>query len=74
MTKLFTLSPRYRLDNELPWLEGIDLSRYYWIRVNKERKITVERLAAFGAFCFAKSGSQVSEVATIQISELSSHI
>lgn len=41
MTQLFTLSPRYRLDDESPWLEGIDPSRHYWIRVNGERKITV---------------------------------
>jgi len=34
MTQLFALSPRYRLDDELPWLEAIDPSRHYWIAVN----------------------------------------
>ena len=34
MTQLFCLSPRYRLDDESPWLEGIDPARYYWIAVN----------------------------------------
>lgn len=34
MTPLFPLAPRYRLDDELPWLEGIDPSRHYWVRVN----------------------------------------
>lgn len=29
-----TLAPRYRLDDELPWLEGIDPARHYWIAVN----------------------------------------
>jgi hypothetical protein len=72
MTELFTLSPRYRLDDELPWLEGIDPSRHYWIRVNGERKITVEPLGAFGAFCFPKSGSQVQPGKDKP--ELSSHI
>lgn len=34
MTQLFALSPRYCLDDELPWLEAIDPSRHYWIAVN----------------------------------------
>ena len=34
MTQLFALSPRYRLDDELPWLKAIDPSRHYWIAVN----------------------------------------
>jgi len=41
MTQLFTLSPRYRLDDELPWLEGIDPSRHYWINVNGDSAVTV---------------------------------
>ncbi len=28
------LAPRYRLDDELPWLVGIDPSRHYWLQVN----------------------------------------
>jgi len=35
------LSPRYRLDDELPWLEGIDPSRHYWIAVNGDKNLTV---------------------------------
>ncbi|BAZ25428.1 hypothetical protein NIES4073_63330 [Kalymmatonema gypsitolerans NIES-4073] len=35
------LSPRYRLDDELPWLEGIDPSRHYWIAVNGDTNLTV---------------------------------
>ena len=37
----FCLSPRYRLDDELPWLEGIDPGRHYWIKVNGESSLTV---------------------------------
>ncbi|MER3493768.1 MAG: hypothetical protein C4323_16485 [Mastigocladus sp. ERB_26_2] len=41
MEALFCLSPRYRLDDELPWLEGIDPSRHYWIMVNGDKNLTV---------------------------------
>lgn len=41
MKPLFCLSPRYRLDDELPWLEGIDPSRHYWIAVNGDNKVTL---------------------------------
>lgn len=34
MTSLISLAPRYRLDDESPWLVGIDPARYYWITVN----------------------------------------
>jgi hypothetical protein len=34
MQPLFPLAPRYRLDDDLVWLEGIDPSRHYWIRIN----------------------------------------
>ncbi|GAB1537883.1 hypothetical protein NUACC21_05380 [Scytonema sp. NUACC21] len=37
----FCLSPRYRLDDETPWLEGIDPSRNYWIMVNGDKNLTV---------------------------------
>lgn len=30
------LSPRYRLDDDQVWLEGIDPSRHYWIQVNSD--------------------------------------
>ncbi|ARV62077.1 hypothetical protein BZZ01_28690 [Nostocales cyanobacterium HT-58-2] len=35
------LSPRYRLDDELPWLEGIDPSRHYWVAVNGDKDLIV---------------------------------
>ncbi|RAM51995.1 MAG: hypothetical protein C6Y22_08100 [Hapalosiphonaceae cyanobacterium JJU2] len=41
MEALFCLSPRYRLDDESPWLEGIDPSRNYWIMVNGDKNLTV---------------------------------
>jgi len=41
MTPLFPLAPRYRLDDELPWLEGIDPSRHYWLMVNGDASLTV---------------------------------
>lgn len=41
MKASFCLSPRYRLDDELPWLEGIDPSRHYWIKINGDSKQTV---------------------------------
>jgi hypothetical protein len=30
----FSLTPRYRLDDESPWLKGIDPLRRYWIYAN----------------------------------------
>lgn len=41
MKASFCLSPRYRLDDELPWLEGIDPSRHYWIKVNGDSNLKV---------------------------------
>ncbi|MEB3180750.1 MAG: hypothetical protein VKL59_17240 [Nostocaceae cyanobacterium] len=41
MAIAFCLSPRYRLDDELPWLEGIDPSRHYWIAVNGDSNLVV---------------------------------
>jgi hypothetical protein len=41
MTEQFILSPRYRLDDEYPWLEGIDPSRHYWISVNSDSKLQI---------------------------------
>lgn len=41
MTQPFILAPRYRLDDESPWLEGIDPSRHYWIAVNGNPEIKV---------------------------------
>ncbi|MBD2773515.1 hypothetical protein [Iningainema tapete] len=38
---MYCLSPRYRLDDELPWLVGIDPSRHYWIAVNGDKSLTV---------------------------------
>lgn len=38
---LFCLSPRYRLDDESLWLEGIDPSRHYWIAVNGDKNLVV---------------------------------
>lgn len=36
----FPLAPRYRLDDESPWLKGIDPTRNYWIHVNGEKTLT----------------------------------
>ncbi|MEA5616240.1 hypothetical protein VB711_00080 [Cronbergia sp. UHCC 0137] len=41
MEALFCLSPRYRLDDQSPWLEGIDPSRHYWLCVNGDKKMTL---------------------------------
>ena len=41
MTQRFILSPRYRLDDESPWLEGIDPAGYYWIAVNGDVGVKV---------------------------------
>ena len=32
-----SLAPRYRLDDQSPWLKGIDPMRRYWIYVNGEQ-------------------------------------
>ena len=37
----FSLAPRYRLDDEQPWLVGIDPLRRYWISVNGEDNLTL---------------------------------
>jgi hypothetical protein len=48
------LAPRYRSDDELPWLEGIDPSRRYWIWVNgdSEQAVAIPGLCpeSFDAF------------------------
>ncbi len=41
MTQPFILSPRYRLDDESPWLEGIDPARHYWSAVNGDAGVKV---------------------------------
>ncbi|MDX2228677.1 MAG: hypothetical protein NW220_03505 [Leptolyngbyaceae cyanobacterium bins.349] len=41
MMPLFPLAPRYRLDDELPWLEGIDPSRHYWLMINGDASLAV---------------------------------
>ncbi|PSN12149.1 hypothetical protein C7293_21460 [filamentous cyanobacterium CCT1] len=33
-----SLAPRYRLDDESPWLKGIDPLRRYWICVNGDQR------------------------------------
>lgn len=40
MNMFFPLAPRYRLDDESPWLKGIDPSRNYWININGEKTLT----------------------------------
>ncbi len=40
MNKFFPLTPRYRLDDESPWLKGIDSTRNYWIHINGEKTLT----------------------------------
>lgn len=37
----FPLAPRYRLDDESVWLEGIDPARHYWLWVNGDRSLSV---------------------------------
>ncbi|MEB3339098.1 MAG: hypothetical protein VKJ46_16625 [Leptolyngbyaceae bacterium] len=41
MMSAFPLAPRYRLDDESHWLEGIDPSRHYWIAVNGDTDLTI---------------------------------
>jgi hypothetical protein len=38
MTNPLVLAPRYRLDDESAWLEGIDPTRHYWIALNGDRQ------------------------------------
>ncbi len=38
MLEVFVLSPRYYLDDE-GWLEGVDPSRNYWLRVNGDSRV-----------------------------------
>ncbi len=41
MQSPFVLAPRYRLDDESLWLEGIDPARRYWIAVNGRSHLTL---------------------------------
>ncbi len=41
MTQTLILSPRYCLDDEMNWLEGIDPLRRYWLAVNGNQQLTV---------------------------------
>ncbi len=41
MTSAFILSPRYRLDDDSVWLQGIDPSRRYWLWVNGDPATSV---------------------------------
>ncbi|MDH6060908.1 hypothetical protein NWP17_10725 [Chrysosporum bergii ANA360D] len=41
MEALFCLSPRYRLDDQSPWLGGIDPTRHYWIAINGDKNLTI---------------------------------
>lgn len=41
MTHPLVLSPRYRLDDDSPWLEGIDPIRHYWIALNGNDEMVV---------------------------------
>ncbi|MDJ0727498.1 MAG: hypothetical protein QNJ38_20545 [Prochloraceae cyanobacterium] len=41
MTQTFIVAPRYILDDESVWLEGIDPSRHYWLFINGDRKLRV---------------------------------
>jgi hypothetical protein len=34
----FSLAPRYRLDDESPWLKGIDPLRRYWLYINGDQQ------------------------------------
>ena len=44
----FTVIPRYQLDDQIPWLEGIDPLRNYWIAVNGDQSqiVTLPGLTA----------------------------
>ena len=72
MMPLFPLAPRYRLDDEHPWLEGIDPSRHYWIRVNGDADcvvaipgLVVASPEEFKAMVLAFRALQVGEELTI---------
>ena len=41
MRTLFSLTPRYRLDDQSPWLVGIDPLRRYWLMVNGEESLSL---------------------------------
>ncbi len=41
MIQPLIISPRYRLDDQISWLEGIDPSRRYWLAVNGDKNLTV---------------------------------
>ena len=42
MQSVLALAPRYTLDDESPWLIGIDPVRRYWIKVDGEESITIK--------------------------------
>jgi hypothetical protein len=54
MFSQLSLSPRYRLDDESPWLQGVDPLRRYWIAVNGDetrvRRLPGLSIPSFDAF------------------------
>ncbi|CAN1210099.1 Histidine kinase [Tumidithrix helvetica PCC 7403] len=68
MTYTFTLAPRYRLDDESVWLEGIDPSRHYWIAINGEAKMTVA-IAGFAAESFEHFRNTIFSFRALQVGE-----
>ncbi|MDJ0734592.1 MAG: hypothetical protein QNJ47_11095 [Nostocaceae cyanobacterium] len=64
----FCLSPRYRLDDECPWLEGIDPSRNYWIKVNGDRNFTVA-IGGLMVFCLNEFKQFIRQFRSLQPGE-----
>jgi len=64
-----SLSPRYRLDDESPWLKGIDPLRRYWIYINGEqdfiRALPGLKTPDFDAFCQSIRGFRNLTIGTV---------
>lgn len=81
MKSFFSLVPRYRLDDEQPWLVGIDPSRHYWIAINGEKSLTtaipgllVESREEFKATVLKTRALQAGENVTLQRAAIASTI
>ncbi|AFY71257.1 hypothetical protein Pse7367_3007 [Thalassoporum mexicanum PCC 7367] len=68
MTNSCVLAPRYRLDDESLWLEGIDPSRNYWIAVNGDSS-QVLPLPGFLAESIADLRNVVLEFRDLQVGQ-----
>ncbi|MGK7931483.1 MAG: hypothetical protein AB4041_08615 [Microcystaceae cyanobacterium] len=69
MSQSFILAPRYRLDDESPWLEGVDPCQYYWIWVNGDPQLQVV-ISGLRASSVQELKTVIKQVQSLQAGEI----